>query len=185
MTTWATLAVEIYHSSNDYEDRHQRYLFVRFASRALRTMQLRIAEGWPVLEDVGDSIVPIVSLLLCMTGALRWSLTHSWDDCGAYGSLPWIEDILDCYKVAQARSSNRRYRHPLRAILLTGSKAVRPAFLLLLRTMETCVNLGLISGPTSTTNFDELLDILGRPMLPELHADGIEPDVSDYVLMIS
>ena len=178
VATWAKLAVDVYRSRNTYEDRYWHYLFIRSASRVFETMRLRITVGWPVLEEsVGNTIVPLVELLSCMVDTLEWSLKHSERECGAHSSLPWISDILQCFEVAQAMGHGR-YREPLRAIPLTGDRAVRPTFIQLMRALEACVTDGLLASEEHSDDLDDLLDILQQSSRVGPPHDGADEIVS-------
>ena len=136
-------------------------------------MRLRITEGWPVLEgSVGETIAPIIELLLCMADALRWSLSNSKRDCGAHGSLQWTKDIMRCYMAAQVKHG--QHRDPLHAIPLTGDTTVRPTFCLVLRLLEACLTCDLLPADTPAYDFARLLDLLQGPQLPDLPSDTVE-----------
>ena len=135
-------------------------------SRVFEVLRLRIASGSAVLEDsVDETISPMAELLACMSDALRWSLVRSQKDCGANTALPWIQDIMHCYEVAQS------YRQMLEVIPLTGDQTIRPTFLLILRLLETALSRGLLTSETSAADFDQLLTLLGHPELPPLPLD--------------
>ena len=172
VSTWATLAVDIYRHSNGYTDANSRHLFVASVSRVFETMRLRIARGSisVLQEQVNETITPLANLLSHMVDALRWSLVNYERDCGAYISLPWVKDILQCYEAARD-SVNWYYEEPLEAIPLTGDETVRPTLLLNLRLLEACLDCGLLSGETSEKDFNKLLLILEEPTLPKVPLD--------------
>ena len=130
VSTWATLAVDAHRNNDRYEAANERHLFVVLVSRVFTMMRLRINNGGPVINDhIKEKITPIENLLSCMNAALRWSLTQSYPNCGAYTALPWVKDILQCYEAAQKSST---FESDLRAAIpLTGCSSLRPAFLLM------------------------------------------------------
>ena len=170
VSTWANLAVAVYHRATNHEDAH---LFVTLVSRVFEIMRLRIDVAMPVLDDrVGETIAPMTELLYCVVRALRQSLAHSQLDCGAYIALPWIKDLIRCYE-APENSPWWQHRNwePLRLILLTSDEAIRPIFLLILRLLETALDCGLLSGDNPSADFDQLLTMLKYPELPPLPSD--------------
>ena len=65
--------------------------------------------------------------------------------------------------------------NPLQAIPLTGDWYTRRTFLLILRLLGACIERRLLTGETTASDFEKLLDILGHPELPPLPAD-LTPD---------
>ena len=179
VSTWANLAVDVYRHSNYYENGNTRHLFVTLVSRVFETMRLRIKDGNAVFESaVNETIAPTAELFSCMADTLRWSLVRSAPNCGAYGQLPWIRDVVHCYEAAQDRYTRlpgwgemNVYANPFQAIPLTGDKSIRPIFLLILRLLEACLQHRLLTGETTASDFGHLLAILGHPKLPPLPLD--------------
>ena len=169
ISTWATLAVDIYRNTNHYEDANGRHLFATSITRVFETMRLRINLGLAVTH-ADETTMPLTSLLSHMADALRWSLVHSQSNCGAYVSLPWVEDIARCYQAAHD-SGHDEYKDSLAAIPLTGDPTLRPTFLLILRLLQTCFKRGLLTGSTTRKDLKQLTKLLAlRPTLSDLPA---------------
>ena len=166
ISTWATLALNTYRNTNNCENANGRHLFVTSVSRVFETMRLRIINWYPVLNR-GETITPLAELLLHMADALRWSLVRSQPNCGAYISLPWVKDILQCYQAAREQG----YTDPLGEIPMTENPTLRPTFLFILRLLQTCLKRGLLTGQTTRKDFMQLLELLNRPKLPGLPKD--------------
>ena len=170
VSTWANLALDVYHRNDHYENGNARHLFVTLVSRVFETMHLRIEFGCTVIDrDVNETIAPTTELLSCMANALRWSLMHFRPGCGAYMALSWAEDILKCYQAAQT-ATHYATGSPI-VVPLTGNETIRPTFLLILRLLEACLHRKLLTGETTAADFEQLLAILGHPELPPLPAD--------------
>ena len=169
ISTWATLAVDIYLSSSDYEDQHARHLFVTSISRVFGTMRLRIAAGRRVLE-ADETVDAPRRLLECMVDSLRWSIRNLRHNCGAYTPPSWVKDIAQCYTTAQ-ESQNGGYDNPLREIPLTGNETIRPLFFLVLDLLQTCLDRNLLSGTNAVEDFQSLRELVGAPELLQSHAE--------------
>ena len=174
VSTWAKLAVDVYAHGHDCADGNQNglHLFATSVSRTFEMMRRRIAVNLPPFDqDVEPSgSVIVLELLVRMADVLRWSLAHSRPDCGAFTSLPWIGDILDCYTAAAEQAHFRN--DPLGAVPFMGDQTLRPTFLLVLRLLHTSLKRGLPTGETASAEFDQLATLLGHPWLPELQANG-------------
>ena len=170
VSSWATLAISVYDNTDHFEDANGRHLFVVSISRVFETMRLRVRAFEPVITAI-ETIAPMQELLLHMVDALKWSLQHSFPDCGAYIALPWVRDIVNCYEAAYYEGSNDHTT----AIPLTGDAGLRPTFLLILRLLLTCLDRGLLTGVTTIEDLKRLLDFLDHPALPALHDNFVTP----------
>lgn len=181
VSTWVTLAVNIHRNADDCKDDNERHLFVTSVSRVFETMRLRIGYSSRVAPmNDSETVAPMTELLSCMVDILRWSLVHTLPNCGAYISLPWVKDIMQCYQAAQ---ESTQYANPLAEIPFTGDPILRPTFLLVVRLLQTCLARDLLTGETILEDVEQLLELLGHPELPELPADltvealGVSPPV--------
>lgn len=162
VSSWATLSADIYHNTNHYEDTNGRHLFIASVSRVFETMRLRVVSGRPAM-NANERIAAMAELLSCMVDALRWSLVHSLPNCGAYTSLSWVKDIVQCYQASSP--------YQLSVIPLTKDITLRPTFLLILRLFEACLEQDLLTDKTTASNLKHLLELLEHPKLPDLPAD--------------
>ena len=167
VSTWARLAVDIFHDSRDYEDGHQRHLFVTALRPVWETIQMRTRSSDFIMPESDDETPnSLAELQLCMVHALWWSLAHSAPNCGAYTSSAWIEGILRCYETANEISM--RENVVVIGVPFTAYPSLRPTFLLVLRLLSTCLERGLLTERTAGDDFAHLFTLLGNPELPAL-----------------
>ena len=174
---WADLATQLYHDRTRHSPAHRRHLFVTSVDTVFQVIRARVAEKHPVLVFVEDE-PSLMNLLACTVHVLRWSLLYRKYNCGSYTPLQWIKSISGCYKAAEALNTD-----PWITVPMTDEETMWPIFRLILVLLKACMDQALLTkgghddtiDETNSDDFEHLMDLLGRPQLPELRHELSEP----------
>ena len=174
----ATVAVDVYRSSDDYKDRNSRHLFVELVHHVFEALRLELSGSPEDTTGFRVALSPILDLLKSMASALRWSLMTGHRNCGAYAPLPWIQGFLQCYEAEEElrhKNPAEKREVPVEKTPFTASSNLRLAFFLVLRLLQACLDRQLITADRAAEDFERLLMLLRDPVLPVLPAE-LMPD---------
>ena len=192
VSTWATLALQVYRTTAGFEHTDQTHLFVTSVTNVLEVMRARLAAGQPVHEPprwvdepmsplapgsvslrawtfASEPVTPMIELLSSMVHVLEWSLEQQQPDCGAHFQLPWVKCLVRCYEAAGTLNRSDLGRPPRQAIPLTTDPRMWPIFQRILHLLNACIVRELITAENVRADFGRLISLTGRPEVQSLN----------------